>query len=123
MLARPRAFCWSKVFVRRRIPRPGKAGHICTFVGGFCCHVVRFSCALVVMPCAFVRSCSFVAVFPALGRLVISVRSLADFVVTLRVVRFSCAPVGMRSCHLSTPVTDKWMPSARNADSSMSIFF
>ena len=51
--------------------------------------IVRFSCALVVMSRAFVRSRSFVAVFPVLGRLLVSVRSSTDVVVTLRIVRLS----------------------------------
>ena len=82
--------------------------------------VVRFSRALVVMPRAFVRSCSFVAVFPVLGRLVISVRSLADVVVTLRVVcsrRYEkLSPV--HTVHRQVDAIGK-----KNADSSMSLFF
>ena len=57
--------------------------------------VVCFSSALVAMPRVFVRSRSFVGVFPVLGRLLVYVRSSTDVVVTLRVIRFSSALVVM----------------------------
>ena len=91
----------SVAFVRRRIPRPGKAVvsvRSSTDVD-VTLRVVCFSSALGVMPRAFVQSRSFVAEFPVLGRLLVSVRSSTDVVVTLRVVRFSSVLVVMpRAC-------------------------
>ena len=58
-----------------------------------CCST--YTVCLVVMSSAYVRSCSFIAVFPVLGRLEVYVRAATDVVVTLRVVRSSCGFVVM----------------------------
>ena len=113
--------------MRRPSPRPGRVRRIGTIVGGCCCHVarcvVRFFGDVVVVPHACVRSSSCVGPVPVLGGFVVSVRSSADVVATLRrVVRFSGdvvvvphACVRSSSCVGPVPVLGGFVVSVRSS--------